>query len=810
MISYIIQVALCWGLFYLAYTLLLRPTTFFRLNRFYLLGTLLLGLILPILPWPTAWLWPTHLPKSPDYYLLPLLEFQGGEVATLPAITVTPEAGLAAGPLPWHQWLTLGFYGLGLLFGLARLGYGLWQLRRWYQTGQAEELHAFCLVRHDQVDQPFSFFRWLFWPRHLQVSEEESHQIMEHESAHIRQWHSIDLFIAEVIRIVFWFNPLVWLYGKALRNVHEYLADAAVLRQANRKVYGHLLVRQALLGSNHTLVHNFSPAQLKKRITMMTKRKTQRIALWRYFLLTPLPILLVSLLATQPSPDADYIPTTTFGVDSIPKTLEVMPLFAPDACRELADAEAQKNCSFKQLITYVSQNLKYPPLAKENGIEGNVVINFVVDATGQVTRAKIVKDIGGGCGEEALRVVQQMPVWQPGRNGGKTAAVEMNLPVSFRLPKPDPKPEEGKNGVDAAQEVLQVAEEMPVFAPDQCEELTDNNARFQCGLKHLIQYIGQRLNYPAAAKENNLQGTVVVGFIVDQEGRVKDAKIVRDIGAGCGEEALRVIRSMPLWQPGREKGKNVGVELKLPIRFQLPAATSEDKQPKPVTDNGQPGEEIFTVVEKMPTYGPDCPNETDPEKRQNCSNQALFGHILKNMRYPEMARKDSLEGTVVVEFVIDKQGYVSKSKILKDIGGGCGEEVLRVVNSMARWNPGEQRGRNVNVQFRLPVRFKLTDGLATAKVSKPAPAGTSTLAVTDFQLSPNPGSGIFQLRFQAAAATTTVRVYSTQGKEIFTRQLEPGNGRFATELNLNSQPAGTYLVQISQENQVLVKQLIVQ
>ncbi|MCB9081255.1 MAG: TonB family protein [Lewinellaceae bacterium] len=806
MISYIIQVAVCWGLFYLAYTLLLRPTTFFRLNRFYLLGTLLLGLILPVLPWPTAWLWSTHLPKSPDYYLLPLLEFQGGEAATLPEITVTPEAGLAA-PLPWRQWLTLGFYGLGLLFGLARLGYGLWQLRRWYQTGQAEELHSFCLVRHDQVDQPFSFFRWLFWPRHLQVSEEESHQIMEHESAHIRQWHSLDLFIAEVIRIVFWFNPLVWLYGKALRNVHEYLADAAVLRQANRKVYGHLLVRQALLGSNHTLVHNFSPAQLKKRITMMTKRKTQRIALWRYFLLTPLPILLASFLATQPTSGTDYLPTTSTVVDSIPKTLEVMPLFAPEACLDLTEAKAREKCSFQQLISFVGQNLKYPQVAKENGIEGNVVINFVVDASGQITRAKIIKDIGGGCGEEALRVVQSMPAWQPGRNGTEAAPVEMNLPIAFRLPKPEEKKEEDKRGAYASEEVLQVAEEMPVFAPEECREMADNNDRFQCGLKHLVQYIGQQLRYPAAAKENNLQGTVVVGFIIDSQGRVKEAKIVRDIGAGCGEEALRVIREMPVWQPGRQAGKAVSVELKLPIRFQLPA-TPEEIQAKKA--QAEASDEIFTVVEKMPTYGTDCNNEMDPEKRQNCSNQALFGHILKNMRYPETARKDSLEGTVIVEFVVDKQGYVSQSKILKDIGGGCGEEVLRVVNSMARWNPGEQRGRNVNVQFRLPVRFKLADGMATAKVSKPAPAGTSTLAVSDFQLSPNPGSGIFQLRFQAAASTTTVRVYSAQGKEIFTRQLEPGNGRFATELNLNSQPAGTYLVQISQENQVLVKQLIVQ
>ncbi len=139
-------------------------------------------------------------------------------------------------------------------------------------------------------------------------------------------------------------------------------------------------------------------------------------------------------------------------------------------------------------------------------------------------------------------------------------------------------------------------------------------------------------------------------------------------------------------------------------------------EPKPVAPPPPPPpkeepEEIFKVVEQMPRF-PGCEDVSGSnEDKYQCAQQKLLEYIYKNVKYPAIARENGIQGRVVVQFVVEKDGSITDAQVVRDIGAGCGDEALRVVNSMndmgQKWTPGKQRGKSVRVQFTLPVSFKL-------------------------------------------------------------------------------------------------------
>ncbi|TXB66320.1 energy transducer TonB [Phaeodactylibacter luteus] len=146
-----------------------------------------------------------------------------------------------------------------------------------------------------------------------------------------------------------------------------------------------------------------------------------------------------------------------------------------------------------------------------------------------------------------------------------------------------------------------------------------------------------------------------------------------------------------------------------PLAFAEPSPAVWATAP-PLPSPPAPGNEpppIFQVVEEMPAFGPCREQGHGKSERQACSDRALLQYLYSQIRYPPIARESALEGTVVARFVIEKDGSISQAEIMRDIGGGCGKEVLRVLNDMPQWSPGLQRGRPVRVQMSLPVRFRL-------------------------------------------------------------------------------------------------------
>ncbi len=289
MLSYILKVTLCWGVFYLLYHLLLRRETFFRLNRWYLLGTALLSLVLPYLHLQFFAQAPAAAPVV--NYLQPITI--GVEQLETIIISASNEA------VGFDYWKLLAWiYAGGLALALGRFGYGLSKIFKLYRAGEREAQGNYRYIATPIPHVPFSFFKNLFWSKEFQVSEEDRRNILRHEEAHIFQMHSVDVILLELLGIVFWCSPLIYLYKKAMKTTHEYLADDQVLRNASRKRYSRQLLRQFQPMPQIAISNSLFSSQLKERIVMMTKTKSSKSATMKYLAALPILVLLVLVFSS--------------------------------------------------------------------------------------------------------------------------------------------------------------------------------------------------------------------------------------------------------------------------------------------------------------------------------------------------------------------------------------------------------------------------------------------------------------------------------------------------------------------------------
>jgi TonB family protein len=441
MMSYLLAAAGVWLVFMGWYALALRREKLFVLNRAFLLLTPALALLIPA--WPVA----LAAPDSPAGQWIQA-------VYALPVFTVGEAAD--SGPLNHTDWLRpalLWGYAMGCTVFAARFMRQLLGIAALVRSGQRRRSQGVVFVESAAIQAPFSFLWFLFWPTRHSYTPRELSAVQAHERAHIRQWHSLDLLLLEVMGIFFWWCPLWYLHSRYLREVHEYLADAAALKHTPARDYGRLLIRQCLGQSMPELAHGLrNHSQLKNRIAMMTKANASRLAMAKYLLFLPLAAFSVLACSAQtektaPAAEANYTPRVlidtiiTFDPATYKETMEIvrsevyvaaeqMPVFG--ACPGKTGDELA-TCSTTNLMTYLGANMRYPEAARKNSVEGMVVAAFRVTPDGRATSAYIKKPVSPECDAEVLRLISSMPAWQPGTVDGKPVTVELTLPVRFKL-----------------------------------------------------------------------------------------------------------------------------------------------------------------------------------------------------------------------------------------------------------------------------------------------------------------------------------------------------------------------------------------
>ena len=282
MLTYLLEVTLCWFIFYSIFFLALRKLTFFRVNRWFLLSSIVAGLLIPQLRHIDIDVYQEEVAQ-----LAPIVYAIKDAPAQL-SYVVTEQVEKTSFDWSIVLW---SFYLIGLAFFLFRFVKGLVAIRSLYNDGVKTKTHNYTLVSTLEDHLPFSFFSYVFISDQVELQDEYQH-VIDHELSHVEGRHSIDVIFLEIINTVFWFNPMIYLYKTALRQTHEYLADEAVLSHTSRKKYGTLLLKQSLSGLQIALTHQFFHSHIKKRINMMYQKKSGRSAWLKYALALPVLLLL--------------------------------------------------------------------------------------------------------------------------------------------------------------------------------------------------------------------------------------------------------------------------------------------------------------------------------------------------------------------------------------------------------------------------------------------------------------------------------------------------------------------------------------
>ncbi|MCU0244237.1 MAG: hypothetical protein MUE80_05760 [Acidobacteria bacterium] len=289
-LAYLLRSAACLAALTLFYRLVLMRDANFGLNRVFLLGSAVLSLGLPL-----------FRIESPFFTTVVPAE----ALAALPAAPPVPASSPGPGPLEILFAAYIAGAGVALGLFLVRIG----RLALTAARCGCERHRGLRIVLCGHSGEPFSFFRFVFVDRSRGASADLD-RVLAHELAHVRQLHSLDVVLAEAIAVVQWFNPLVWPYKRSLRETHEYLADRAVIAQGCPLArYQLLIVEQSVGGRLLELASSFRTSQIKRRIAMMTKKRTRGLARWKPLFILPLAVVLVLAFAesktvVQPSPQA--------------------------------------------------------------------------------------------------------------------------------------------------------------------------------------------------------------------------------------------------------------------------------------------------------------------------------------------------------------------------------------------------------------------------------------------------------------------------------------------------------------------------
>ena len=451
---YILKSAACLAVFYLFYKLLMSRDTFHRFNRFALLGLLVLSSVLPLVEVSVNEPVGVQETMLTLEQLLLLADVEEGQetVVAQPATALWVRVALLVYLAGIVFFAVRNLWSLGRLGALLRRG----RLERVsdYLPGRAEHVR---LVVHDCDIAPFSWMRYIVLSR--KDLEENGREILIHELAHIRNRHSWDLLLADLCIFVQWFNPAAWLLKQELQTLHEYEADETVLREGvDARKYQMLLIKKAVGTRLYSMANSFNHSSLKKRITMMLKEKSNPWARVKYLYVLPLAALAVTAFARpEVSAVTDEISSAKVNdlaemvktnlpesvVEAVKDTLPPGVIHVPQEVKDdlkgtpvfevVEQMPEYPDGGMAGLMEYFKKNMRYPEAAKEAGMQGRVTVQFVVNKDGSISGAKVLRSVEPDFDAEAIRLVNAMPKWKPGMQGGKPVPVKFTVPVKFML-----------------------------------------------------------------------------------------------------------------------------------------------------------------------------------------------------------------------------------------------------------------------------------------------------------------------------------------------------------------------------------------
>ena len=649
-IGHLLPIGAAIAVLWLAYRLLFINSNRLRFNRFFLLSAMLFSLVLPLLG-----LWVgTEAPQVVSLKQNLLGGTMLGEIVVTPdGQTALPEAEIVANATVrpqisvWQVLAVIYLIGVGVaaLLLLIKLG----KLAALVIRSPKEKREGYTAVFTGREQGSFSFFRYAFFP-----NENVAPDIIRHELSHIGHRHSWDILFVEVMMVLQWFNPFIYLYKKELQSLHEYQADRDVVATGvDKRNYMMLILQQCTAVDFSGIGNNFSLILTKKRIKMITKNEKAKGLWWR--LLATLPVLAVLLVANT-------------KVSAQEKTTESQRITVEMGQFEIYDDDG------------------FPMLLKDT-----IIYNEDGSYVKCETSDSDVLDPNTGEPLKKMTITTHKADGSPANH--MSLHWEIQGDTTLYTAEPFSITEESLGILLGG---LSALEDAP--SNDSIYQIVDEMPQFPGGEAAMMKFVANNVKYPQEAKDKEIDGRVFVSFVVEKDGSVSNVKVMRGIGGGCDEEAVRVISAMPKWKPGIKDGKPVRVSYMMPLTFKLsdgqptkPAQKADGNNPNMKPDkNG-----VYQIVEEMPQY----PG----------GEKALMEYIAKNLTYPQEARDKGVEGRVFIGMVIEKDGSVSNVKVLRGISQECDAEAVRVISSLPKWKPGKMKGEPVQVSYQIPIFFKLAE-----------------------------------------------------------------------------------------------------
>ena len=673
------KTAIALAVFYLFYRLLLSKETFHRFNRIVLLGTAALSFVLPLCV--------ITIRKVVTLPYTPVADEQA-ETALEMATTVTEAASAPVWPA-----VVCGIFILGALAVLLMTVISIFKVKAIINSGEHQTLESGeTLVITNDDTAPFS------WMKYIVISREDYEsgysQILTHEKAHIALRHSWDLLFVDMITVLQWFNPAIWMLKSDLRALHEFEADDAVLRSgANVKEYQYLLIRKAVSKSGYSVANSFNHSTLKARITMMLNKKSSRMSAWKA--LYVIPLVGISLAATaETKVDYQYEGQQPEAVADTPDGKDNKNSFREKNLSEgrfIIDEEASSITMiyFDHNGNELRSQHKGMPLGQDEYYFHNG--NMATPAAYE----KYLKEEGAvtfttyrSNGKKILGIVTPnnnyvTGVWDATKHPDEQETVYHMKDKQYKV----------RGGKYVEIEATQKNEEKKTVSFHQVAQ----PPRFNGGdANEFSKWVNQNLRYPEKCRQSRVEGRVTLQFTVTEEGKVNNVKVLRSVNEDIDKEAVRVVSESPDWTPGKdENGKTVAVTYTFPVIFRLPEATAEPEKKDEEKTKEEKEVVPFQHAAQKPRFNGGDANE-------------FSKWVSENIKYPEKCRQSKIQGRVTLQFTVTETGKLADIRILRGVNEELDKEALRVISESPLWTPGkDENGEIIPISYVFPVLFQL-------------------------------------------------------------------------------------------------------
>ncbi len=527
------KVAVLIAAFYMFYRLLLARETFHRVNRIVLLLTAVASFVLPLC----------------------VITLHETVVMAQPTVTIGDMQMAVVEEVEATPWWQIALPILFIIGMAATLGHTLWSLFRIIRLIRSSEQHpqpdgtTICVTGNADLS-PFSWMHYIVMNR--KDFETNDVAILTHERGHIRLRHSCDLLLVDTLTALQWFNPAMWMLRADLRTIHEYEADAVVLSEGiNARQYQYLLISKAAGIGGYSLANGISHSTLKNRIHMMLHKKSSSSRLLKLIALLPIVATALALNAETVT-DVVYDEPQKQIIKKGKKNATIKTSNGPEVV-VVEQEKTEKTADNKE--TFTARGYVYDKSSSKDDPIVGAIVQIVGTKKGTVT---------GPDGKFTLEVAEGDRITASYVGYG---SVTLGVSKSF---SDNPKNEylmglqkDNSDEKAATDSPFDVVEQMP---------------QFPSGPGALMEYLSKNIRYPEEAYKKNIQGRVIVTFVVEKDGSISDARVFRSIDPLLDAEALRVVNTMPNWTPGIQRGKAVRVKYTIPITFKLTGGTTEKKE----------------------------------------------------------------------------------------------------------------------------------------------------------------------------------------------------------------------------------------